>query len=147
MIGNEIRSSLQGRHVVTAERMSALVESHPDQLRQPDSKKALPLHYACGANYYGESDHIQPHEIIKTLLDAYPAAAEVKDKRDKTPLHWALELGASIETTSILYDVYPAAAEIRDNDGRTPLHWSIIKGTSKNKRVSLIILLAILFWP
>jgi len=101
--------------------MSALVELHPDQLRQPDSKKALPLHYACDADYYGYV-RVQSHEIIKMLLEAYFAAAETRGDNYRTPLYWALEKGASAEIIKILLDAFSAAAEVKDRNSRTPLY-------------------------
>lgn len=41
-----------------------------------------PLHYACA---FGASE-----EVLYVLTDAYPEAIKTKDKRDRTPLHFAL---------------------------------------------------------
>ena len=46
------------------------------------------------------------------LLEAYPAATEVKDSNNKNPLHCALEQDASVEIVKMMLDAYPAAAEV-----------------------------------
>ena len=51
-------------------------------------------------------------EIAKMLLEAYPAATEVKDSNNKNPLHCALEQDASVEIVKMMLDAYPAAAEV-----------------------------------
>ncbi|GAX19398.1 hypothetical protein FisN_4Lh378 [Fistulifera solaris] len=48
----------------------------------PDEIGMLPLHYACA---FGASE-----EVLYVLTDAYPEAIQTKDKRDRTPLHFAL---------------------------------------------------------
>ncbi|GKY96190.1 hypothetical protein MPSEU_000578900 [Mayamaea pseudoterrestris] len=50
--------------------------------RIADEIGMLPLHYACA---FGASE-----EVLYVLTDAFPEAIESKDKRDRTPLHFAL---------------------------------------------------------
>ena len=107
---NDIITRSLKEGIVTPENMRALIVAHPDQLKQPDSNNALPFHYACGTDFlYEPSGLIQSPEIIKMLLDAYPAAAEMKDKYGRTSLHRALAKGASIDIDIIKMhlDAYP----------------------------------------
>lgn len=48
----------------------------------PDEIGMLPLHYACA---FGASE-----EVLYVLTDAYPEAIHTKDRRQRTPLHFAL---------------------------------------------------------
>ncbi|EEC43260.1 predicted protein [Phaeodactylum tricornutum CCAP 1055/1] len=48
----------------------------------PDDIGMLPLHYACA---FGASE-----EVLYVLTDAYPEAITSRDKRQRTPLHFAL---------------------------------------------------------
>jgi ankyrin repeat protein len=59
------------------------------------------------------------------LLDACPAAAEIKGKNGWTPLHMTLEKGANIDIIKMLLDPFLAAAEMKEKYGRTPLHLAI----------------------
>jgi hypothetical protein len=115
---------------VTVEKINELIASHTENPKHSDINNALLLHRACGAIYFGDKSHLQSVEVIKVLLDAYPVAAEVKDTWNRTPLHWALQQGASVEVIKMLLDAYPAAAELKDTGNNTPLHLALQQGAS-----------------
>ena len=127
---NEIVQALTSGPV-TVERINKLIAAHTEQLSRSDDKGALPLHYACGANHNGIIGHRQSYDVIKALLEAYPATAEVKDRDNMTPLHFALWEGYSSEIVKMLFDSYPAAAEAKDSNNKTPLHWALEKRASE----------------
>ena len=122
-----IISSLK-RGIVTPEITRALIAAHPYQLKQPDINKVLPLHYACGAG-----GRMQSFEVIKILVDVYPAAVEIQETYNRTPLHLALEMGVSIEIINLLLKAFPAAVEMKDEYGRTPLYLAAQKRATDSK--------------
>ena len=54
----------------------------PIAAEEQDQSGALPLHWAVW--------HQMPLEIVRALLEAYPAGAAVKDTNGNLLLHWVL---------------------------------------------------------
>ena len=73
------------------------------------------LHFTCcnGA----------PEPIVRALLDAYPAAAKVRDLDGNVPLFGAVSCGAEPAVVKLLLDAHPGAARELVG-GRTPLHYA-----------------------
>jgi len=64
-----------------------------------------------------------PASVIRSLVDAYPAAVAIKDELwEQYPLHLSISRSNYVETILALIEVYPAGAAGRDNDGAYPLH-------------------------
>ena len=56
------------------------------------------------------------------LLEAYPAATEVKDSNNKNLLNCALEQDTYAKIVKVILDAYSAAAEMKDRYNNIPLH-------------------------
>jgi ankyrin repeat protein len=71
--------------------VSMAIESHPQQLRIPDETTGqLPLAQAVASRQYCMK---RSRNMLKELLDAYPAAAAVCDRMGRTPLLLAAQAG------------------------------------------------------
>jgi len=87
----------------------------------------LPLHYA--------SAYLTDLEVIKALMESFPAAKTTVDSRGRTPLHLVLgngnrnnELLAAHDVVAILSS--SGAATHADYNGMLPLHYSCAYGAS-----------------
>lgn len=98
------------------------IDTLPEALDVEESYGALPLHYACDANF-----NISV-EVMHAVLNLHPGAAKCKTINDHLPLHWAMDWVANgsrseelaklmqllspnrISVVTHLLDVYPAAA-------------------------------------
>lgn len=88
-------------------------------IEMTDAMGALPLHHAT---------HASPPDvnIVRTLIDLYPAAASVADKAGYLPLHWAVNsTNAKVEIVRMLLKAYPEGAMKPCKGGSLPLHWSV----------------------
>ena len=104
--------------------INTLITAHPEQVSLVDKNGAHLLHYACGSDYtFGTNTANRAHSlgVIKVVLDAFPAAAEVRDCQRRTPLHVVLAKGASSDIVKMIFDSCPAAEEVKDKADRTPL--------------------------
>jgi hypothetical protein len=54
----------------------------------------------------------------------------MKDKRNRTPLNWALGMGTSADVVKMILDAYPLAAEMKDSENGTILHCILENGAS-----------------
>eukprot|EP00435_Cladocopium_sp_Y103_P071634 s369_g38.t1 len=68
-------------------------------------------------------------EVLRALLDAYPAAAEEKHPQGWTPLHYVEKL--DVAAVKLLLARCPSAAKEVDNEGALPLHWAAEHDASK----------------
>jgi Ankyrin repeats (3 copies) len=104
--------------------VQALVEASHDAVYALDNHGWLPLHHAC-AN--GAS-----HEVIKILVDAYPAGKVTQDTQNRTPLHFYATRNSDSPTimaanTELLSD--SGAATLMDRSGMLPIHYACAYGT------------------
>jgi ankyrin repeat protein len=74
----------------------------------------LPINSAC-------EKKVPVVDTILLLLDAFPGGLE---KKDKQPLHSAIEKGDVIPLAVLetMIHMYPGATKVKDKDGNTPLH-------------------------
>jgi ankyrin repeat protein len=104
--------------------VQSLVEASHDVVYSLDNHGWLPLHHAC-AN--GAS-----HEVIKILLDAYPAGKVTQDTQNRTPLHFYATRNSDspavmAANTELLSD--SGAATLMDRSGMLPIHYACAYGT------------------
>jgi ankyrin repeat protein len=102
----------------------ALVDAALDTVQWTDNHGWLPLHHAC-AN--GASP-----EVIKILVDAYPAGKVTQDKQSRTPLHFYATRNsdnpaAMAMNAELLSDT--GAAALSDRSGMLPIHYACAYGT------------------
>lgn len=94
-----------------------------------DSFGWLPLHYAC-AN--GASE-----DVVRLLLEAYPGGVVEVDKRQRTPLHFALcnnlECPVSESLAKMLVRPFQetSAASVGDENDMLPIHYACAYGSSE----------------
>lgn len=69
-------------------------------------------------------------EVLRALLDAYPAAAEEKHPEGWTPLHYVEKLDAAA-VKLLLARCPKSAPKEADNEGALPLHWAAEHDASK----------------
>ena len=63
-------------------------------------------------------------EIIRCLLECFPAAVNEADGRDgRLPLHYACRCNATLRLIELLIDANPDSVRHEDNYGFSPLHW------------------------
>jgi hypothetical protein len=62
--------------------------------------------------------------VVRLLLQAYPAAARLRDTTANLPLNIALDHGAvkSVEVVKMLIDSYPSSISELNSIGRMPIH-------------------------
>uniref|UniRef100_A0A6U2DN02 Uncharacterized protein n=1 Tax=Pseudictyota dubia TaxID=2749911 RepID=A0A6U2DN02_9STRA len=65
--------------------------------------------------------HRPPNHIVERILKKNPSLVSSRDCEMRTPLHVAIECGASSGVIRRLLSVDPTAAELKDSEGRTPL--------------------------
>lgn len=88
-------------------------------IEMTDAMGALPLHHATHANPPDPN-------IVRTLVDLYPAAASVMDKAGYLPLHWAVNsTNAKVDIVRMLLKAYPEGATKPCKGGSLPIHWSV----------------------
>ncbi len=97
--------------------LEAIAQSPHSLLARETSYKRLPLHIACRMRACDD--------VIMTLLDLCPRAAQVKDSIGRLPLHYALANLASREVISGLVDAYPSGVSVQCMQGWLPLHLAI----------------------
>mmetsp|Transcript_20486 Transcript_20486/g.40881 ORF Transcript_20486/g.40881 Transcript_20486/m.40881 type:complete len:498 (-) Transcript_20486:80-1573(-) len=101
------------------------IQSDPS-LAKIESDGLLPLHAVCNAPLRA------PLKLIKMLLTAHPAAAQLKcGKEDRLPIHILLATTAtpyipytppSEDVVSALIELYPGAARVPDGSNQLPIH-------------------------
>eukprot|EP00581_Thalassiosira_minuscula_P009944 CAMPEP_0183709466 /NCGR_PEP_ID=MMETSP0737-20130205/5506_1 /TAXON_ID=385413 /ORGANISM="Thalassiosira miniscula, Strain CCMP1093" /LENGTH=962 /DNA_ID=CAMNT_0025937581 /DNA_START=179 /DNA_END=3067 /DNA_ORIENTATION=+ len=91
------------------------------KVRGAYTAKITPLHYAC--------ENKPTVEVIKTLIDANPAALERRQEPGgQLPLHAACTWGASSAVVATLLAAIPACAEMKDFLSNLPLHCACYSG-------------------
>ena len=90
------------------------MEKNNDSTGKWTVKQTLPLHLAaiCRA----------PANVVRMLLDAYPAGAKEKNEYGRLPLHCAAAHNAPADVVRILAEACPEAKNIMDNYGELPVH-------------------------
>jgi hypothetical protein len=93
-----------------------IIETRPEEVRQPNDKGRLPLHVAANASTDIAESSYHYKFVIDELLYSYPDGAASSDGEGKLPLQLAIEsekkwIGGGVKS---LHDVYPdAMARIR----------------------------------
>lgn len=84
--------------------LRALISAHPDGSAHPDASGLVPLFLALRTGR-------APAEAVQALLEAYPAAAELREPQTgRLPIQIALAKGAPDATVAALLAAHPAAA-------------------------------------
>jgi len=65
-----------------------------------------------------------PIEIVADMIRICPDSPKARDCLNRTPLHVAAGVGASVQVIKYLAMAYPEACKVQDEDGRTPLHFA-----------------------
>lgn len=65
-----------------------------------------------------------PIEIVSAMIKICPDSPKARDCLNRTPLHVAAGVGASVSVIKYLAMAYPEACKVQDEDGRTPLHFA-----------------------
>lgn len=102
------------------------IQADPSLAKLTDDASGLyPLHAICAASRFSAP----PLRIIKMLLAANPAAAQIKSGQDdRLPIHYLLagaitEGGAPSEAiVSALIELYPGGARVPDANNQLPIH-------------------------
>jgi len=102
----------------------ALVDAAVDTLQWTDNHGWLPLHHAC-AN--GASP-----EVLKLIVDAFPAGRVAQDQQGRTPLHFYAtrnhDSPANMAANAELL-AQDGAVELRDLSDMLPFHYACAYGT------------------
>ena len=75
--------------------------------------RRLPLHEALRRG--------APADLVYTLLELYPLAAEAEDTEGNLPLHLAMQYNAASDVVRIILQEYPQVMEIPNERGQLPL--------------------------
>lgn len=65
-----------------------------------------------------------PIEVVSEMVRICPDSPKARDCLNRTPLHVAAGVGASVQVVKYLAVAYPEACKVQDEDGRTPLHFA-----------------------
>ncbi|KAL7544519.1 hypothetical protein ACHAWF_007895 [Thalassiosira exigua] len=65
-----------------------------------------------------------PLEIVADFVKLCPESPSARDCLNRTPLHVAAGVGASVGVIKFLAMAHPEACKVQDEDGRTPLHFA-----------------------
>jgi hypothetical protein len=104
--------------------VAALVEAADDTVYSVDNHGWLPLHHACANGACTE--------VLKILVDHYPAGKVTQDQQNRTPLHFYATRNsdnpaAMAVNLELLAD--SGAAELADKSGMLPIHYACAYGT------------------
>lgn len=105
--------------------LNLLFHAYPRGIRQCDQKGRQPLHLAMMNRESGEDAALHV-PIIRHLIDLYPAALLMKEKRHAfLPLHVACSIPQSDSTIAFLMERYPDTVKQVDARSSLPLHLAI----------------------
>ena len=65
-----------------------------------------------------------PISTVSEMIKICPDSPKARDCLNRTPLHVAAGVGASVSVIKYLAMAYPDACKVSDVDGRTPLHFA-----------------------
>jgi len=98
---------------------------HPALVQDTTPSGSLPLHLLCLLN--------SPYELVEAVLDWYPHAVRVLDRKGRTPLHCVLMLKEpKISIIKMILNDYRFALNIVDRLGRTPLITAVVAAGAEN---------------
>jgi hypothetical protein len=95
-----------------------ITSCNPSLVKEVDSFHAIPLHLA--STYYPTSSI----DVVRHLLQLYPAGAGCLDNKSQTPLHRACRSRASLDKIQCLIESYPYAIFKQDWVKSTPLEYA-----------------------
>jgi hypothetical protein len=104
--------------------IAALIQAAPDTASWTDAHGWLPLHHACANGAVPE--------VMKLLIDAYPAGKLQPDNQARTPLHFYAtrntdHVPCMTANAAMLAD--SGAAAMADRGGMLPFHYACAYGT------------------
>lgn len=109
--------------LVDIELYTMLIECYPEAAQvpytRPGANARLPLHVACDVNLETER--------FKLLINAYPQAASITDKKGCLPIH-LINHELSSECIQMLLDANPTSTHAVDQFGKTLLHRAVEHG-------------------
>ena len=104
-----------------------LIDVAPESVRSvTDGGSSMPLHYLCQNNKLDEETTMQ---ILKLLIEKYPAAVRHANINGYLPIHLAAAWVISPEVSRVLIEAYPGSERISDVTGDLPLHHACYKGS------------------
>ena len=106
---------------VTLGIIQLLIDADPDSVGSRDSEGSTPLHRLCNNR---KLDEMAAIEILRLLVEKYPAAVRHADNRGCLPIYLAISRGRSPEFCSLLFEAYPGSERITTRNGAMPLHWA-----------------------
>eukprot|EP00873_Tetraselmis_striata_P026879 jgi/Tetstr1/447143/TSEL_034580.t1 len=110
------------QHDAPLEVLDLLLDAFPGDVKgPPDTYGRLPLHVAASEGKF---------EMVRRLLQPFPAAAAVPDNDKRLPLHILLKMQAEPDLVLDVLRHNPAAAAACDGDGWLPLHWAAAREAS-----------------
>jgi ankyrin len=115
-----LQSAASGGHV---EIVRLLLEKGASTSARSRRSRWTPLHCAISTHW---RKPVAGYEAVVRLLLKNGAEIEARDIENKTPLHWAAELGEE-ELARILLE-FGADIEAQDCTGSTPFHWAAYRG-------------------
>eukprot|EP00567_Pseudictyota_dubia_P004381 CAMPEP_0197436488 /NCGR_PEP_ID=MMETSP1175-20131217/3925_1 /TAXON_ID=1003142 /ORGANISM="Triceratium dubium, Strain CCMP147" /LENGTH=199 /DNA_ID=CAMNT_0042965789 /DNA_START=157 /DNA_END=756 /DNA_ORIENTATION=+ len=78
-----------------------------------DAEGQTLLHIVCS--------HQPPIDIVKSVINMFPAMTDAIDAAQRTPLHEAVACSASMEVVKFLVNSNQKCTAFKDADGKTPL--------------------------
>ena len=113
--------------------MMLIVETRPDITfdQANDEDGMLPLHSLClNDSGKGEESSLELLHIIEYVVNIYPGAVRVRNRRGFIPLHYATR--STLEITKILVEQYPESVSIpayRLGEERTTFQGACVSGS------------------
>lgn len=97
-----------------------LVKANPDAIYQPNNNGSFPIHVAASTN---------STETIKYFINKSPTCAGLRDARERTFLHVAVENGNNIVGYVCRNRSLSWILNMQDKDGNTALHLAVQEGS------------------
>jgi hypothetical protein len=107
-----------------------MLREAPETAKVANEIGFLPLHCACVSKPFEPEDQDIKPEVVTLLLEKYPFAAAVTDRKGRLSLHLACSrcsnmavhyIGDMGDVLSAVMDKHPEAAEESDEYGKTPM--------------------------
>lgn len=133
-----------------ASMVSFAVQVHSQDLGalyEADEKGNLPLHNAASRHHDGSMDCLNAEQFdadrggtILALAEAAPRSIGVRNKRNRLPLHLAIEAGASWKEGGVRYLVEQAPEVVEERDGVRGLYPFMLAASVGSVEVSFALL-------
>jgi len=103
-----------------------LIGLHSEACMLEDDEGKLPLHSAIRTlRSAGARNEDRWLAILQMVFEAFPAAAEHRDKGGRLPLHWACASDIPADFVQALIAQFATAPTVKDSAGWLPLHYAV----------------------